>query len=43
MCSFPGANPRAVPSGAQEDGEEMLEEAGQTPGSPAPMLKPAST
>jgi hypothetical protein len=34
---------RAVPSNAQDEGEEEPDGAGSTPGSPAPMLNPAST
>jgi hypothetical protein len=33
----------AVPSNAQDEGEEEPDAAGSTPGSPPPMLNPAST
>src|SRR4030067_2040591 len=41
--SFPHGDLRAVPSNAQDEGEEEPAGAGSTPGSPAPMLKPAWT
>jgi len=41
--AFPHGDLRAVPSNAQDEGEEEPDGAGSTPGSPAPMLNPAST
>src|SRR3989304_180992 len=41
--AFPHGDLRAVPSNAQDEGEEEPDPAGSTPGSPPPMLNPAPT
>ncbi len=41
--AFPRGDLLAVPSNAQDEGDEEPDAAGSTPGSPPPMLNPAST